>query len=137
QLPLASAVAVPSVVEPSFTVIVRLASATSIVPLIDTVVVLGVKSLPLEPLSGQIAVTASVGAVVSIVTDCAAEAPVLPATSVAHAVPLSVPFPCTTFFRAQLPLASAVAVPSVVEPSFTVIVRLASATSIVPLIDTV
>ena len=63
QFPVPLAVTTPSVVEPSFTVTVRAESAASIVPLIEIVVALVMKSVLLDPLSGDTAVIAKEGAV--------------------------------------------------------------------------
>ncbi len=134
QLPLASAVTVPSTVVPSEMVTVAPASA---VPLMVGVLSLVMPS-PLAPLSLLVSsVAVGVAVLLSMVRLRAADVAELPAASVAVAVrlwppslrvvgaPVAVPAPPTV--KLQLPLASAVTVPSTVVPSEMVTVAPASA----------
>ncbi len=115
QLPLASAIAVQSVVAPSFTVTVLPASA---VP-----VIVGVLSLVLKVSVGVIT-TGAAGATVSTVTATGVLAGlVLPAGSVAVGVRVCGPLVKGVLgVQVQLPAPSTTAVQTVVAPSFTVTV---------------
>src|ERR1700749_956255 len=116
QAPLAFAVAVPTCVVPSNTVTVLLASA---VPVIWTSVV---------PLTIEAAVsTGAFGATVSIVTANADDAALVPPEVVSVAVKLWLPFASVAVANVHAPLLFAVAVPSLVVPSYTVTVLLAAA----------
>lgn len=120
QLPLASAVAVQTVVVPSTNVTVLPASA---VPL-----KVGVLSLVVLLAAGLL-MTGAAGAVLSMVNARVVDAvPVLPVASVAVAVMLCAPaLIALVGVQVQLPLASAVAVQTVVVPSFTTTLLPASA----------
>lgn len=119
QLPLASAVAVQSVVAPSLTVTVPFGSA---VPLMS-----GVVSLVLLPDNGAL-MTGALGAVLSMAKVRVLGVLVLPAGSVAVALRVCDPsLNGVERVQLQFPLASATAVQSVVAPSFTVTVLPGSA----------
>src|SRR4051812_12620662 len=123
QAPAPSAVTVPIVLAPSFTVTVALAS---LLPLIVSTVLLVMPSLADLPLSGVMPLIEVTGATVSTVIVMLPAAPELPAMSVAVAVRLWAPLP-KTLANVQAPAPLAVTVPSVLLPSLTVIAAFASA----------
>ena len=117
--PLALAVVVPSVVEPSLSVTTAFAS-----PVPVSVSFAVILSLAEEPVSlARLSVTT--GAVVSRVK-VSEEVPVLPAASVSLATMVWAPLARPVGVKLHTPLALAVVVPSVVEPSLSVTTAFAS-----------
>ena len=128
QLPLPFAVPLPITVAPSSRVTVAFASAVPTKTGVVTLVTLSVFDAPLSEAAVRSGVLGAAGAVVSIVTDNAAEATLtLPARLVAFAVTEWVPWPSVPAVIDQLPLPSAVPLPIAVAPSNRVTVVFASA----------
>src|SRR5712672_217432 len=118
QLPLPSAVPLPTWVAPSNSVTVLFASAVPVKVGVATLVRLSVPDAPESEAVARSGVEGAVGAVLSIVTDSPVEAVlVLPAASVALAVIVWLPEASVEAVMLQLPLPSAVPVPSTVVPS--------------------
>src|SRR3954449_5506907 len=128
QLPLPSAVPLPTWLAPSNSVTVLFASAVPVKVGVATLVRLSVPDEPESEAVARSGVEGAAGAAVSMVTDRPPEAvPVLPAASVALAVIVWLPEASVDVAMLQLPLPSAVPLPTWVAPSNSVTVLPASA----------
>src|SRR4051794_3124546 len=118
QLPLPSAVPLPTWLAPSYSVTGLAASAGPVKVGVATLVRLSVPDEPESEAAAKSGVEGAFGAVVSMVTERPLEAvPVLPAASVALAVIAWLPEASVDVAMLQLPLPSAVPLPTWVAPS--------------------
>ena len=121
------ATALPTTVAPSKRVTVKPEVAATVNVGVVLLVRLSVVELPLSLVAVKSGAPGAAGAVVSMVTLRAADVVLLPAASVALALMLCVPSLSVLLVMLQLPLPSAVVVPSTVLPSSNTTALLASA----------